>query len=57
MAKVEQERDSFLLTVNKNLEGVLERLNRYQLFALEAVGQNLEQVFLEYSKEEGKEDV
>lgn len=57
VVKVEQERDSFLLTVNKNLEGVLEKLNRYQLFALEVVDQNLEQVFLEHFKEEGKEDV
>lgn len=34
---VEREKDSFILTVSGNLEGVLEELNRRPLFALEVV--------------------
>lgn len=51
VTKVEQERDGFLLTVHENLEGILKELNRYPLFALEVIDQNLEQIFFEYFTE------
>ncbi|MEW6425095.1 MAG: ABC transporter ATP-binding protein [Bacillota bacterium] len=51
VAKVERVRDSFFLTVNENLSGVLEELKKHPLFALEVIDQNLEQVFFEYFTE------
>jgi len=57
VVSVEQEKDSFLLTVNENLAGVLEELNRHPLFALEVIDQNLEQIFFQYLEERKKEYV
>ncbi|RJQ31598.1 MAG: ABC transporter ATP-binding protein [Peptococcaceae bacterium] len=48
VATVEREKDSFILTVDGNLEEVLAELNRRPLFALEVIDQNLEQIFFQY---------
>jgi ABC-2 type transport system ATP-binding protein len=57
VADVEREKDSFILTVDGNLEGVLAELNKHPLFALEVVDQNLEQIFFQYFEEGGNRDV
>jgi len=57
VADVEREKDSIILTVDGNLEGVLEELNKHPLFALEVVDQNLEQIFFQYFAEGGNKDV
>lgn len=54
ITKVEPEGSGYLLTVNENVNGVMEELYRHPHFALEIIDLSLEDIFLQYtrSKEE-----
>ncbi len=52
--KVEQEKRSYLLTVNSNLEEILVAIEKTKPFAVDILDLNLEEIFFEYTKTEGR---